>query len=116
MSKQFLFTGDRLTNKENTCTAALELLLETLSQKKELKNVLLIDGSYGEGGGQIVRTAVAFSVLTKQPIQITNIRAHRPIPGLRPQHYTALSCIQAMCDADVEGLSVNSTNLTVLPS
>jgi RNA 3'-phosphate cyclase len=80
-----------------------------------LKNVLLIDGSYGEGGGQITRTAIAFSVLTKQPIQITNIRAHRPIPGLRPQHYTTLSCIQAMCDAEVDGLSVNSTSLTFTP-
>jgi RNA 3'-phosphate cyclase len=80
-----------------------------------LKKVLLIDGSYGEGGGQIARTAIALSVLTKQPIQITNIRAHRPSPGLRPQHYTAISCIQAMCDADVDGLSVNSTNLTFTP-
>jgi RNA 3'-phosphate cyclase len=80
-----------------------------------LKKVLLIDGSYGEGGGQIARTAVALSVLTTQPIQITNIRAHRPIPGLRPQHYTAISCIQAMCDADVDGLSVNSTKLTFTP-
>ena len=77
--------------------------------------MLLIDGSYGEGGGQIVRTAVALSVLTKQPIQISNIRAHRPIPGLRPQHYTAISCIRAMCDAEVDGLSVNSTSLTFTP-
>lgn len=77
--------------------------------------MLLIDGSYGEGGGQIVRTAVALSVLTKQPIKITNIRAQRPIPGLRPQHYTALSCIQKICDAEVEGLSINSTNLTFTP-
>jgi len=75
----------------------------------------MIDGSYGEGGGQIARTAVALSVLTKQPIRITNIRAHRPIPGLRPQHYTAISCIQAMCDAEVDGLSVNSTSLTFIP-
>jgi RNA 3'-terminal phosphate cyclase (ATP) len=80
-----------------------------------LKNVLTIDGSYGEGGGQIVRTAVALSVLTKQPIEITNIRAGRPIPGLRPQHYTALSCIRTICDAEVEGLSVHSTNLRFTP-
>jgi RNA 3'-phosphate cyclase len=89
-------------------------LRNTVSEK-ELKYVLLIDGSYGEGGGQIVRTAVALSVLTKQPIEITNIRAKRPIPGLRPQHYTALSCIQKICNADVEGLSVHSTNLTFTP-
>lgn len=77
--------------------------------------MLSIDGSYGEGGGQIVRTAVALSVLTKQPIEIFNIRAGRPNPGLRPQHYTALSCIREICDADVEGLSVHSTNLRFQP-
>jgi len=77
--------------------------------------VLTIDGSYGEGGGQIVRTAVALSVLTKQPIEITNIRAGRPTPGLRPQHYTALSCIRTICDAEAEGLSVHSTNLRFTP-
>jgi RNA 3'-phosphate cyclase len=80
-----------------------------------LKNVLMIDGSYGEGGGQIVRTAVALSVLTKEPIEITNIRAGRPIPGLRPQHYTALSCIRTICDAEIDGLSVHSTNLKFTP-
>lgn len=77
--------------------------------------MLIIDGSYGEGGGQIVRTAVALSVLTRQPIEITNIRAGRPIPGLRPQHYTALSCIKTICDAEVEGLSVHSTDLKFSP-
>lgn len=77
--------------------------------------MLSIDGSYGEGGGQIVRTAVALSVLTKQPIEIFNIRAGRPNPGLRPQHYTALSCIRDICDAEVDGLSVHSTNLKFSP-
>jgi RNA 3'-terminal phosphate cyclase (ATP) len=77
--------------------------------------VLTIDGSYGEGGGQIVRTAVALSVITKRPIEITNIRAGRPITGLRPQHYAALSCLRTICDADVEGLSVHSTNLRFTP-
>jgi RNA 3'-terminal phosphate cyclase (ATP) len=80
-----------------------------------LNSVLIIDGSYGEGGGQIVRTAVALSVLTKQPIEISNIRAGRPVPGLRPQHYTALSCIRTICDAEVKGLSVHSTELRFTP-
>ncbi len=77
--------------------------------------MLSIDGSYGEGGGQIVRTAVALSVLTKQPLEIFNIRAGRPNPGLRPQHYTALCCIRDICDAEVEGLSVHSENLRFIP-
>ncbi len=80
-----------------------------------MNTVLQIDGSYGEGGGQIVRTAVALSVLTKQPIHINNIRANRPIAGLRPQHYTTLSCIKAMCNAEVEGVATNSTTLTFVP-
>lgn len=77
--------------------------------------MLFIDGSYGEGGGQIVRTAVALAVLTKKSIEIAHIRAGRPIPGLRPQHYTALSCIHQICNAEVDGLSVHSTNLKFTP-
>ncbi len=77
--------------------------------------VLEIDGSYGEGGGQIVRTAVALSVMTDQPIHVRNIRANRPIPGLRPQHFTALSCIREICDAEVEGLTINSKTLEFTP-
>ncbi|MEM4677898.1 MAG: RNA 3'-terminal phosphate cyclase, partial [Acidilobaceae archaeon] len=48
-----------------------------------------IDGSIGEGGGQILRTALAVSAITKIPIKIFNIRAKRENPGLRPQHLTA---------------------------
>jgi RNA 3'-phosphate cyclase len=77
--------------------------------------MLEIDGSYGEGGGQIVRTAVALSVMTNQPIHVRNIRANRPIPGLRPQHFTALSCIREICDAEVEGLTINSKTLEFTP-
>jgi RNA 3'-phosphate cyclase len=77
--------------------------------------VLSIDGSYGEGGGQIVRTAVALSVLTNTPITISSIRANRPVPGLRPQHYTAVSCVQSMCQAKTEGLTIGSSTLTFTP-
>ena len=80
-----------------------------------MTSVLSIDGSYGEGGGQIVRTAVALSALTNTPITITNIRANRPVPGLRPQHFTAVSCMQSMCQAKTEGLSVSSSTLTFTP-
>ncbi len=51
---------------------------------------LKIDGSYGEGGGQIVRSAVTLSCITKKPILIENIRKNRRVPGLRPQHLTAI--------------------------
>ena len=55
-----------------------------------------IDGSYGEGGGQILRNAVALSVLTKKPVEILNIRANRPNPGIKPQHYTAIKIIKKL--------------------
>jgi RNA 3'-terminal phosphate cyclase (ATP) len=77
--------------------------------------MLTIDGSHGEGGGQILRTAIAYSVYTNTPIEITNIRAKRPIPGLRPQHYTAISCLQAICNAEVTGLSVGSKTVRFSP-
>jgi RNA 3'-phosphate cyclase len=77
--------------------------------------LLQIDGSYGEGGGQILRYAVALSVLTKKPVEISNIRAKRPNPGIKPQHLTAISCVKTLCNAKVEGLSINSTILRFNP-
>ena len=58
--------------------------------------MLEIDGSYGEGGGQIVPYAAALATYTHTPIHITNIRANRPNPGLRPQHYAALHFLQQL--------------------
>ena len=77
--------------------------------------LLHIDGSYGEGGGQILRYAVSLSVFTKKPVEITNIRIKRPNPGLRPQHLTAISCMKALCNAETEGLSIGSLKLTFSP-
>lgn len=77
--------------------------------------MLQIDGSYGEGGGQIVRTAVALSVSTKTPVEITNIRARRPEPGLKAQHHTAISCMKALCNAKTEGLQIGSSTVRFTP-
>lgn len=77
---------------------------------------LKIDGSYGVGGGQIVRTAVTLSSITKTPIKIENIRAKRRIPGLRPQHLTAIKLLAKICDADVKGLKVGSTSIQFIPN
>jgi len=76
---------------------------------------LHIDGSYGEGGGQILRTAVALSVLTKKPVEITNIRANRSNPGIKPQHYAAIKIIGALCNAETSGLNIGSSSLTFSP-
>lgn len=77
--------------------------------------MLELDGSYGEGGGQILRNAVALSTYLKKPVKITNIRANRPNPGIKAQHYVAIKCIQELCNAEVEGLEIGSSELTFKP-
>jgi RNA 3'-terminal phosphate cyclase (ATP) len=77
--------------------------------------MITIDGSKGEGGGQIVRSALALSVLTGQPIQIDRIRAGRSKPGLRPQHLAAVQASAALCDARLSGATLDSQTLTFHP-
>lgn len=76
---------------------------------------VVIDGSYGEGGGQILRTAVALSAVTLKPVRVFNIRAKRPKPGLQPQHLAAVKAAALMTKADVSGLYVGSTELSFRP-
>ena len=75
-----------------------------------------IDGSYGEGGGQIVRYAAALATHTQTPIHIINIRANRPNPGLRPQHYAALSFLKELSTADTEEIAVGSEEVIFIPN
>ncbi|HET6458415.1 MAG TPA: RNA 3'-terminal phosphate cyclase [Nitrosopumilaceae archaeon] len=77
---------------------------------------LKIDGSYGEGGGQIIRTAVTLSSITGIPVEIENIRKGRDVSGLRPQHLTGIKILAKICNAKVEGLHVGSTALRFFPS
>ena len=77
--------------------------------------MLSIDGSYGEGGGQILRTAVSLSVLTKKPVEISNIRANRPNPGLKAQHYVAIKSVEELCRGKSEGLEIGSSHLVFKP-
>lgn len=78
--------------------------------------VLKIDGSFGEGGGQILRSSVTLSCITKRPIQIDNIRQNRKIPGLKPQHLTTIKILAKICSAKVEGLHVGSTSIKFFPN
>lgn len=75
-----------------------------------------IDGAYGEGGGQILRMSVALSAVTGIPVQIFNIRAHRPDPGLKRQHMTAIESVARLCNARVDGLALGSTKVTFYPN
>ena len=74
-----------------------------------------IDGSYGEGGGQILRTSLSLSCVTKRPIEIYNIRKGRKKPGLQPQHLTCVNAAQAISDAEAQGAELQSQNLIFIP-
>ncbi|ABU81714.1 RNA 3'-terminal phosphate cyclase [Ignicoccus hospitalis] len=74
-----------------------------------------IDGSFGEGGGQILRTSVALSAVTLKPVRIFNIRAKRKNPGLRRQHMVAVKALAEMTDAEVRGLELGSTEIVFIP-
>ncbi|HKE93733.1 MAG TPA: RNA 3'-terminal phosphate cyclase [Povalibacter sp.] len=74
-----------------------------------------IDGSRGEGGGQILRSALSLSILTGQPFRIRNIRARREKPGLMRQHLTAVNAAAAISGAKVAGASLGSAELTFAP-
>lgn len=77
--------------------------------------MLTLDGSQGEGGGQIVRTALALSALTQLPFRITNIRAGRDVPGLKAQHVTCVRALETLCGAVAEGAELGSRELTFYP-
>lgn len=74
-----------------------------------------IDGAHGEGGGQLVRTAVAMAAVRGVPIRIRNVRARRRKPGLAAQHAAAVRAVAQLCDARCEGAEVGSTDLTFVP-
>ena len=74
-----------------------------------------IDGSFGEGGGQILRTSLALSLVTQQPFRISNIRLRRAKPGLRRQHLTAVRAAALIGNAALEGDRLNSAEITFAP-
>ncbi len=78
--------------------------------------MITIDGSQGEGGGQILRSSLALSALTGQPFHIQNIRAGREKPGLMRQHLTAVNAAAAICSAGVQGAAIGSRELTFHPN
>ena len=80
-------------------------------------STIMIDGSQGEGGGQIIRSAMALSVLSKTPIHITNIRAGRKKPGLKRQHVTSVEAVAEVCggSATLTGAMLESSELMFEP-
>jgi RNA 3'-terminal phosphate cyclase (ATP) len=80
-----------------------------------MTTMLLIDGSAGEGGGQILRSSLALSLTTGKPFRLTNVRARRTRPGLLRQHLTALRAAQAVGCAEVTGAELGSREVTFVP-
>ncbi len=78
-------------------------------------SVMEVDGSYGEGGGQILRTALALSALTGTPVRIYNIRKKRPRPGLQPQHLAVVRALESITNASVSGAYLDSMEITFRP-
>ncbi len=78
--------------------------------------MLEIDGSVGEGGGQILRTALSLSACFTTPFKIKNIRKNRKKPGLMPQHLAGVRAMAAICGAHVEGASMGSIDLVFQPA
>ena len=80
-----------------------------------MADIVVVDGSHGEGGGQVIRTSVALSALTGKPVRITNIRAKRCTSGLRAQHVSGVDAVAQMCNAEVKGASIGSEEIDFFP-
>src|ERR1700760_3244118 len=78
-------------------------------------SMIVIDGAEGEGGGQVLRTSLALSLVTGKPFRIENIRAKREKPGLLRQHLTAVNAATKIGDAAVEGAQLGAGVLTFVP-
>ncbi|MBL7223251.1 MAG: RNA 3'-phosphate cyclase [Candidatus Brocadiae bacterium] len=78
-------------------------------------DLIRIDGSEGEGGGQILRTSLALSMVTGRPFEIVNLRAGRSKPGLRPQHLLCVKASGRICSAGIEGATLGSQTVRFAP-
>ncbi len=77
--------------------------------------MLEIDGSYGSGGGQVLRTSIGLSCLLKKPVRVFNIRAGRCNPGLRQQHLQGIKAVSDFCSGDLKGAELGSKEIEFRP-
>ena len=81
-----------------------------------MTEMITIDGSFGEGGGQVLRSSLALSIITGRPVRFHKIRAGRPRPGLARQHLTAVRAAAAISGARISGDEIGSTELSFEPT
>ena len=77
--------------------------------------MITIDGSFGEGGGQILRTSLSLAAITGMDVWFERIRANRPKPGLMRQHLACAKAVAEICGGDLEGAELNSQAMTLKP-
>ena len=87
----------------------------SIALRLPVKDFIEIDGSHGEGGGQILRSSLALSIITGRPFRIDKIRANRDKPGLMRQHLTAVKAAERICNARVENAGLGASYLTFAP-
>ena len=80
-----------------------------------MADIITIDGSFGEGGGQILRSSLALSIVTGKPFRIERIRANRPKPGLMRQHLASVNAAAEICGGSVSGAELGSRTLSFFP-
>ena len=85
------------------------------SATRNPQSAITIDGSHGEGGGQILRTTLALAAICQQPVEIHSIRAGRKKPGLRPQHLMAVKAMALITRGEVKGAALGSSHLSFTP-
>lgn len=89
--------------------------LEMAETMTKAETMIEIDGSYGEGGGQILRTGLAYSAILNRPIKIGRIRAGRRNPGLQPQHLKSIEALAKITKARTDGVKIGSGTITFIP-
>lgn len=81
----------------------------------KMKNLVQIDGTQGEGGGQILRSALSLAAITGRPLRVDRVRGGRRKPGLMRQHLTCLRAVAQVCDGQVQGAELRSSQFSFVP-